>query len=59
VKEMQEGQRVEVLIDGDWHRGTVLDRPRKLWVKIDDDGSLLAGDIADETNIKDWRELIV
>jgi hypothetical protein len=59
VKEMQEGQRVEVLIGGEWYKGTALDRPRKLWVKLDDDQPFLGGDIVDENNIQEWKPLLV
>lgn len=51
MSEMREGERVEVRLHGDdtWHVGTVLDRPRKMWVKLD------SGAIADEGNIVEWR----
>jgi hypothetical protein len=50
---MQEGQRVEVRLHGDddWHKGTVLDRPRKMWVKLDHPPE----HIADENSIAEWN----
>lgn len=53
-KEMHEGQRVEVRLIGNerWYTGVVLDRPRKLWVQLEDYGSPM---IADENNIAEWR----
>lgn len=55
---MREGQRVRVRLAGDpaWYSGTVLDRPRKQWVRLDN----YAGDpgfIADENNIVAWEPL--
>lgn len=51
---MQEGQRVEVRLYGEdhWHSGIVLDRPRKMWVRLENYGRPM---IADETNIAEWR----
>ena len=55
TKPMTEGQKVEVRLYGDdeWHSGVVLDRPRKMWVKLDD----MDGLIADESNITEWRRI--
>ena len=52
--EMQEGQRVEVRLHGDdrWFKGIVLEKPRKMWVQLEDYGWPM---IADETNIVEWR----
>lgn len=54
VMDMTEGQRVEVRLHGDdeWYGGTVLDRPRKQWVQLDD---YPGGLIADENNIAECR----
>lgn len=51
MDEMIEGERVLVKLHGDdrWREGTVLDRPRKMWVELDD------GFIADENSIESWR----
>lgn len=54
MSDMQEGQLVEVRLHGDerWYKGTVMDRPRKLWVKLHDYDRDM---IADESNIVEWR----
>lgn len=54
MSEMREGQQVEVRLHGDerWYKGTVLSRPRKMWVALHDYGH---GMIADENNIAEWR----
>lgn len=51
---MIEGQKVKVRLHGDdrWYTGIVLDRPRKMWVELEDYGSPM---IADENNIAEWR----
>lgn len=38
--DMVEGQRVKVRLHGDdrWYSGIVLDRPRKMWVELEDYG---------------------
>lgn len=52
--EMLEGQRVEVRLHGDdqWYHGIVLEKPRKMWVQLEDYGQPM---IADENNIVEWR----
>lgn len=52
---MHEGQRVEVRLHGDdrWYTGTVLDRPRKMWVGLHNYPG--GNRIADESNIVEWR----
>ena len=52
-----EGDRVRVKLAGDedWYTGTMLDRPRKLWVELDkktEYPEFLRGFIADENNIE-------
>jgi hypothetical protein len=57
-RDMREGERVEVRLYGDerWFPGTVLDRPRKMWVQLD---PAAYGDefIADENCIAEWRPM--
>lgn len=54
MNSMEEGQHVEVRLIGDeqWYRGVVLDRPRKMWVWLEDYRKPM---IADENNIAEWR----
>lgn len=58
-KEMKDGQRVRVLLHGDyqWRNGTVI-RARKEWVELDADDPI-APMIADEGSIKEWEPLPV
>ena len=54
-----EGDHVEVVLHGlpdESFSGTVLDRPRKLWVKLDDPPFQSVA-IADENSIEKWRHL--
>ena len=57
---MVEGSRVWVKLAGDdtKYLGTVLDRPRKMWVEIDNNleyPEFIREMIADENNIVEWE----
>jgi hypothetical protein len=54
MNSMEEGQHVAVRLVGDekWYHGVVLDRPRKMWVRLNDYPHPM---IADENNIAEWR----
>lgn len=47
------GVRVEIRFkrDDEWRPGVIGDRPRKMWVFLDEGG------VADENNIDEWRLL--
>ncbi|MFA5875211.1 MAG: hypothetical protein WC901_00790 [Candidatus Margulisiibacteriota bacterium] len=57
--EMKMGERVRVKLHGDecWYTGTVMDRPRKEWVRLDDYD--IKGFIADEHCIEKFERIIV
>jgi hypothetical protein len=59
-RNMVPGERVEVRLHGDsnWYAGTVADRPRKMWVDLDENP--FGRDYvftADEGCIAEWRQL--
>lgn len=61
MAEMIEGQRVVVKLHGDEteYFGTVLNRPRKMWVLLDACEISPNGEfVADEANIVEWRPVI-